>query len=756
MADQLTSNTEKKSYSSSQEHLDDYIELVRLLLTRYLQRYWYRLTASDGKINDLFVSLEEITYVLADGEHSKIPEVVGLTPLDELDTKIIEHRTSMFDRLGKSVHQDILFPAADLQDILGLDTMEMDILMVLFALQVNVALHRIATFAWADFTVKRPTVGFLAEVVSSDREEHMRAMQFATPAHLLRILRIVEFGEDEHWGKNTPALFQNVKLSNRVTTYLLGSESFPVPKFHKEADYDNIDLFCSRHTQPISLEEMGQPQELENWFINVSRNSLRLKTMSKTGLTVSEKVPIIYLTGSEGLSYGKIVKAVVGHQPVVEINVISGLAGGSLSMGRVEEVIALGLRESALLQAIPVINMGKLIEEDTAKWTVLPVLQRLLTLSRQLIVLTSDTITAEVRQALGPFPEIMLRVPSVEHRLKLWTKALSNHIKRQPELKTAVGDLAYQYILTPQIITNAARNAELQARLRSSGKRGFVPISAKDIKTAIRHQVDHKLLTLAEPFSTTLTWDDIVLDEKLLHRLQDMIAFAKNKQQVRMDWGFHRLDGYGQGLTALFSGPSGTGKTLASAIVARELGCELYRVDLSQLINKYIGETEKNLARVFDEAERGKAILLFDEADSLFGKRTGVKSSQDRWANMGVNYLLQRMEHFSGTSILTTNLEKSMDEAFQRRLKFRLQFSIPNVEQRKTIWQKMIPEQAPIEEYIDWEELAEEFEMAPGNIKNTVMRAAYQAAKTKEIIDYEMLRDAAIVEYRDIGKLISD
>ena len=126
MADQLTSNTEKKSYSSSQEHLDDYIELVRLLLTRYLQRYWYRLTASDGKINDLFVSLEEITYVLADGEHSKIPEVVGLTPLDELDTKIIEHRTSMFDRLGKSVHQDILFPAADLQDILGLDTMEMD------------------------------------------------------------------------------------------------------------------------------------------------------------------------------------------------------------------------------------------------------------------------------------------------------------------------------------------------------------------------------------------------------------------------------------------------------------------------------------------------------------------------------------------------------------------------------------------------------------------------------------------------------
>src|SRR5690606_1287781 len=211
---------------------------------------------------------------------------------------------------------------------------------------------------------------------------------------------------------------------------------------------------------------------------------------------------------------------------------------------------------------------------------------------------------------------------------------------------------------------------------------------------------------------------------------------------------------YGRANSCLFNGPPGTGKTMAAGVIARELGMDLYRVDLSQIVSKWVGETEKNLARVFDEASRGHAVLLFDEADSLFGKRTAVKSSNDRYNNLQVNYLLQRIESFEGITILTTNLADAIDEAFARRIKFKVSFPVPDAAERAKLWRVMLPRDAECEASIDFDHLGESFEMAGANIKNTILRAAFRAAEACEPISTRLLEQAGISELREMGKLV--
>jgi SpoVK/Ycf46/Vps4 family AAA+-type ATPase len=210
-----------------------------------------------------------------------------------------------------------------------------------------------------------------------------------------------------------------------------------------------------------------------------------------------------------------------------------------------------------------------------------------------------------------------------------------------------------------------------------------------------------------------------------------------------------------RGVSALFAGPPGTGKTMAAAVLAGELGLELFRIDLSRVVSKYIGETESNLARVFDEASASRAILLFDEADSLFGKRTDVRSSVDRYANMEINYLLQRMESFDGISILTTNLEHAMDEAFRRRLHFRVRFEAPDDQMRARLWQKLLPAEAEQTGDIDLAALGRRFEMSGGHIRNAALRAAFLAAGEGRAIDQAALVAAAEREVEEMGRIMA-
>jgi SpoVK/Ycf46/Vps4 family AAA+-type ATPase len=257
---------------------------------------------------------------------------------------------------------------------------------------------------------------------------------------------------------------------------------------------------------------------------------------------------------------------------------------------------------------------------------------------------------------------------------------------------------------------------------------------------------------LAQRLETKATWDDIVLPEEETNLLRQMAAQVRHRSKVYDEWGFRDRMNRGLGVNALFAGESGTGKTMAAEVIANELRLNLYRIDLSAVVSKYIGETEKNLRRLFDAAEDGGAILFFDEADALFGKRSEVKDSHDRYANIEVNYLLQRIETYRGLAILATNLKGSMDSAFMRRLRFILNFPFPSLESRKQMWQKVFPPQTPIAE-LDYDHLGR-LNLTGGSIHTTAINAAFMAARQEEGVGMATVLAAAKSEFRKLERSI--
>jgi hypothetical protein len=271
-------------------------------------------------------------------------------------------------------------------------------------------------------------------------------------------------------------------------------------------------------------------------------------------------------------------------------------------------------------------------------------------------------------------------------------------------------------------------------------------------RTACLARQHARLGRLADFVPHGFTWEDLVLPDDELDRLLEIVARHVHRHTVLGDWNLAAKLPYGTGTAAVFSGPAGTGKTMAASVIAAELGRELYRVDLSRVVDKFIGETEKNLGRIFDAAADADALLLFDEADSLFGKRTQVSSSNDRYANLETNYLLQRIEQHPGISILTTNHVQNIDEAFARRIPFRVEFPFPDGAARAEIWRRCFTSAVPRDD-IDFDRLGHEFELSGGHIKSAVVRAAFMAAAEGTRVTRELLHRAGMRELESMGKL---
>ena len=269
-------------------------------------------------------------------------------------------------------------------------------------------------------------------------------------------------------------------------------------------------------------------------------------------------------------------------------------------------------------------------------------------------------------------------------------------------------------------------------------------------RATTRPQLD----TLAQRLDAKATWDDLVLPEESLRLLRHIAVQVRQRSRVYDDWGFAARMNRGLGISALFAGESGTGKTMAAEVIANDLQLNLYRIDLSAVVNKYIGETEKNLRRLFDAAEDGGAILFFDEADALFGKRSEVKDSHDRYANIEINYLLQRMEAYRGLAILATNMKSALDPAFMRRLRFIVTFAFPGVAERRLMWQKVFPAQAPVDA-LDYDRLAR-LNMTGGNIHSIALNAAFAAAQANRAVSMSIVLAAARTEMRKLEKPINE
>jgi SpoVK/Ycf46/Vps4 family AAA+-type ATPase len=286
--------------------------------------------------------------------------------------------------------------------------------------------------------------------------------------------------------------------------------------------------------------------------------------------------------------------------------------------------------------------------------------------------------------------------------------------------------------------TNAAEDGRLARRLWEN----------------CRSQTRPRIAELAQRIEANNTWSDLVLPEAQLETLRQVVAHVRHRAQVYESWGFSSKGSRGLGISALFTGTSGTGKTMAAEVLANDLRLDLYRIDLSSVVSKYIGETEKNLRRVFDAAEEGGAILLFDEADALFGKRSEVKDSHDRYANIEVSYLLQRMEAYRGLAILTTNMKNAVDSAFLRRIRFVVPFPFPDAKQRAEIWRRVFPASTPTHG-LDYARLSR-LNVTGGNIRNIALNGAFLAADAREPVGMKHLLLAAQCEYNKLEKPLTE
>ena len=314
-------------------------------------------------------------------------------------------------------------------------------------------------------------------------------------------------------------------------------------------------------------------------------------------------------------------------------------------------------------------------------------------------------------------------------------------------------NLSAQFNLTPHAIQSAYADVAGQLRLDHKANETDEAQIQRMLWDACRAQARPRLGSLAQTIEPIATWENIVLPDTQKQIIQEIAVHVRQRIRVYEDWGFADMSARGLGISALFSGVSGTGKTMAAEVLANELRLDLYRIDLSQVVSKYIGETEKNLRRVFDAAEGGGAILLFDEADALFGKRSEVKDSHDRYANIEVSYLLQRMEAYRGLAILTTNIKSSLDQAFLRRIRFVVQFPFPDAAQRAEIWRRIFPKNTPTEN-LDVKKLAR-LNVAGGNIRNIALYGAFLAAEAGEPVRMTHLLRAARVEFSKLEKTLT-
>jgi hypothetical protein len=338
-----------------------------------------------------------------------------------------------------------------------------------------------------------------------------------------------------------------------------------------------------------------------------------------------------------------------------------------------------------------------------------------------------------LRAASRPVLRIDIDRPAPDEQRALWLEALETEAS---SLNGQLDGVVAQFRMGAREIRLAG------AAARTEGVTAADPATA--LWDACRANSRPRLDDLAQRLGTAVGWEDLVLPEPQMRTLKEIAVHVRQRTRVYEQWGFGR-SARGLGISALFSGVSGTGKTLAAEVLANELRLDLYRIDLSQVVSKYIGETEKNLWRVFDAAEEGGAVLLFDEADALFGKRSEVKDSHDRYANIEVSYLLQRMETYRGLAILTTNLKSALDTAFLRRLRFIVAFPFPDAAQRAEIWRRTLPPEAPTHG-LEFEKLAR-LNVAGGDIRNVALSAAFLAAEAGEPVTMKHLLQAARGEY---------
>jgi SpoVK/Ycf46/Vps4 family AAA+-type ATPase len=419
----------------------------------------------------------------------------------------------------------------------------------------------------------------------------------------------------------------------------------------------------------------------------------------------------------------------------------------SLLEGKLTDTVDLIMREALLQNSAMYIQAFDLLSEDKESKNFLEfLLQALRTFPGMIFVAGKEPMEFDKGFINNGFVPFSFPLPAYPVRKQLWESCLKDQkLAEEVDLDA----LVTKFRFSGGQIMDSARTACIFA----GSKNPASPIlSMEDLYKGCKLQSNQKLNSFALKSNPRYSLEDLVLPKDTLEHLKEVSGFIKYKGKVHFDWGFEKKLSLGKGLNVLFSGPPGTGKTMAAEVLANEAKLDLYKIDLSIVVSKYIGDTEKNLKTIFEEAETSNCILFFDEADALFGKRSEVKDAHDRYANIETGYLLQKMEEYEGVVILATNLSKNIDGAFLRRMRYVIDFPFPDKEQRKEIWKGIFPYEAPLAREVDYEFVSEKLNLSGGNIKNIALTAAFYAAEDSCEIGMSQIIRAARREYIKMGK----
>jgi SpoVK/Ycf46/Vps4 family AAA+-type ATPase len=725
----------REYYATSLQHILAELERIDLLVRVQVWRA-RQVQQADDEFQGLYISEQEVDALMAEPaglpRWASAPAALSLTEvrasLDRM-ADVIAHYKAESARRGVTLRLD------ELARLFQLTIFDLDILLICLAPEIDLRYERLYAYLQDDVTKKRPSVDLALNLLSPSFEAKLAARGCFTPnAPLLKHHLLHLF--DDPSQQQPPLLGKYLKVDERVVNYLF--------------DADELDarlLSYARHVAPQArLEELLLPADFKRRLVCLAREN----GTGENGL-------IFYFQGPYG----------VGKQTAAEA--LCRELGVGLLVVDGERLLNAQEKEVAFETAVRLVVREALLQGDALYWDGFdalladekdgnPVDRRVWrdVLLRELEGRTGLTFLAgetawEPRDALYdlPFLRVELPRPTYAQRLQLWMTSLDGHTPRDDQVDLKA--LASKFRFSGGQIRDAAATARNLARWRDP-ENGHVTMP--DLYAASRLQSNRKLAELARKIAPHYTWDDIVLPPDRLEQLREICNYVKYRARVYDEWGFDRKLSLGKGLNVLFAGPSGTGKTMAAEIIAGELGLDLYKIDLSTVVSKYIGETEKNLARIFAEAETSNAILFFDEADALFGKRSEVRDSHDRYANIEISYLLQRMEEYEGVVILATNLRKNMDDAFVRRMHFTVEFPFPSEPYRRRIWEKIWPDDTPRSPELDLDFMARRFEMAGGNIRNVALAAAFLAADDGRVVDMAHLVRATKREYQKMGKVV--
>ena len=529
--------------------------------------------------------------------------------------------------------------------------------------------------------------------------ERLIAADCMLPSRALRSFRLVEVDE----GDRDPLIARRLRTDERVSNYLRG--------------VNRIDARVATLVRPLRAS-------LPSASASVAGAEAAVLVSSATG-----QWPTINLIGDgDGArETARLACASLQLQPVL-LDLRRFAACDMTERGQLKSLFG---RESLLAGMALVVDASD-VEAGGAFAAAIDELIE--TVSSALFVISAERWPSEVS-----LPLVRIARPSRLEQRALWRAALEPHAH---SVNGEVDVIAQQFDFSASSIEDVVS--------RVATREG--EITGRSLWDGCREQTGASLDELARKIEPGYGWSDIVVSRDVEAQLHDLSDQVQHRARVYESWGFAGQLGRGRGITALFAGPSGTGKTMAAEILAGDLRLDLYRIDLAGIVNKYIGETEKNLRRVFDAAERSGAILFFDEADALFGNRTEVRDSHDRYANLEVNYLLQRMEDYSGLAILATNRRTSLDAAFLRRLRFVIDFPFPSAEDRRRIWERVFPVQAELEP-LDLS-LLSGFDISGGNIRSIAVNAAFLAAAERSRICMPHVMRAAAREFAKLSKPI--